>query len=172
MRKRRSYSYLVCNSLSNERLTMKSKSYLGIIIILLCGLCLFACAVEAGNAPQVIVHHENPNEDIDRKKLKKIFSGEQPKWPSSKIKIQRIYLPDHSDGSKLFFKEILETTVDFMKQQENTKNLSCRSRATPPKQVASEKEMIQEVAKRPGAVGYTSSSDKRNDKRVKYLNVK
>jgi len=114
----------------------------------------------------IIVHPSNKISDINQKLLKKIYLNKKKLWEDGEI-IQPLNLPPSNKIRKVFSEGVIKKTVKKVERIYLKKVLSGKSQ--PPKQVKKESEVVEEVSKNKGAVGYVSSKSV-NDK-VKVITI-
>jgi ABC-type phosphate transport system substrate-binding protein len=133
------------------------KNYL---LIPLLFLPLAAFAPEARSqegAPSfyVIVNSQNPIESLDPRVLSDIFLKKMTQWPEDGL-IQPVDLEPNSAVRRRFCQQILSRSVTSIRNY--WQQLIFSGRNVPPPELRNDGEVIEYVARNPGAIGYVSAS--------------
>jgi len=132
---------------------------------------LIFSATQNEDVPQefiVIVNSENELDSISRKKLSKVFLKKTSRWETGDMVVP-VDQKTESSTRIAFTSRIHKKKVSSIKAYWQKKIFT--GRAIPPVELASDKEVIQFVSERTGAIGYISVNARISDYSVKKLTV-
>lgn len=124
-----------------------------LMIITAALMLLFAAPVLAADIA-VIVNKDNTN-SIGKDMVERIYRGDVTSWPGGGV-IVPLDMPESSGDREAFTSSLLGMSVSKLKASWAVKLFS--GKATPPKTVGSDDEMIRAVAGNKNAIGYVSAS--------------
>lgn len=113
---------------------------------------LFFVTANSG-AVELIANPEVPAENLTRSVVRSIFSMRMTSWPSG-MPIRVFVLGDKNNLHASFSKRILGVFPHQLRRAWNRQIFSGTGQA--PEKVESEREMLDKVARTPGAIGYIS----------------
>lgn len=123
-------------------------------IIKLTAFALFVCTLQAQAAVAIIVNPSN-TEVLDEKAIAKIFLGKAKSFPSGAGVIP-VDLAQSSATRITFGETVLDKSESQMKAY--WAKLMFSGKGTPPKEVATDAEVLELVAKNPSIIGYIDAS--------------
>ena len=133
-------------------------------IIKLTAFALFVCTSQAQAAVAIIVNLSN-TEALDEDTIAKIFLGKMKTFPSGQGVIP-INLTEGSATKIAFHENVLNRSESQTKAY--WAQLMFSGKGTPPKEVASDAEVIELVAKNPSIIGYIDASSVNESVKVVY----
>ncbi len=126
----------------------------------LAGLLAFALLPTAPSAASndpafvVIIHAENPTDALSRREVSRMFLKQRKRWDHG----ERVRAVDLSEGRKVRESFSLGIFRRRTRDIENHwKSMVFSGRDVPPPEKASEAEVMEYVARHPGAIGYVST---------------
>ena len=143
-----------------------------IVIILVVVALGFSClpAVAQPKPYTIIVHPDNPTDEISKKKLSAILLKEVSRWGGSSLSAEPVDLDSKSSVRNDFSRDIHGRSVSSIKNYWQRQIFS--GGRVPPPEVTGDAEVIDYVKTHPGAVGYVSSSAKLDGVKVLILAAK
>ena len=120
----------------------------------LLGLLLLCFSATSRADVIIIAHKDNPESSISARELQEIFLGKRVQWKdNSTIHPSTVKGgPLHEDFLKQYVKKSPSQWIAYWKRIVFTGN------GTPPKQFASQEELLEYVANTRGAIGYTDEA--------------
>lgn len=115
----------------------------------------------------IIVHNDNQVAEISQRDLKNIFLGKKSQWEDGSM-IQPIIL-----NEELLHGTFLKSFLKRGKKQYETywKRMIFTGQGSPPKSGKTEADILDFVAKNPGAIGYISTKADRKEFDIKVVDV-
>jgi ABC-type phosphate transport system substrate-binding protein len=114
---------------------------------------ILLCIATMSAAVDLVVNQDVPIESISRSSVRSIFSMRMTTWPNG-LPIQVFVMGDKAPLHASFSKEILGVFPHQLRRAWNRQIFAGIGQA--PTKVDSEQEMVEMVAKTPGAIGYIS----------------
>jgi len=118
---------------------------------------------------KVIVNASNPDSELTKQEISKLFLKKVKKWKSSKEAVLPVDQVSSSPIRGKFSKEIHRRKVSSIKAYWQKQIFS--GRGVPPEEKGSDKEVLEYVDKHVGAIGYVSESADLDQNEVKVLKV-
>ena len=116
---------------------------------------------------KVIVNGKNTLKQLSREDLARIFLGKKTLW-DSETKIMPAILPEKEKVTQVFIKKVIRKSISQYRAYWKRRLFS--GGGTPPKTFRTSQEVLDFVAKHPGAIGVVEASVN-EDKKVKVLAV-
>jgi ABC-type phosphate transport system substrate-binding protein len=137
---------MTCNDLSVKKSGGLRMKHVGI-----CVLCLLIFSSEVAWAEIVIIAHQGvPETTVTKKDLQAIFLGKRVQWKDNTA-IHPATVNDQKHHS-VFLKQYVNKS--FAKWNAHWKRMVFTGNGTPPKQFATQQELLEYVATTAGAIGY------------------
>lgn len=124
---------------------------------------LFALFSQSALAGVVVIVHPSNNSSFDASTISKIFLGKKKKFSNGQ-KIEMFSLREGDAISEEFNKLVLNKKSSQLKSYWS--KLVFTGRGTPPLEIDTEAQLIEEVARNPSAIGFISSDTKSNKVKV------
>ncbi len=131
-----------------------------LLLVMLLGMSSFTCADIA-----LITHPKNPVRAISSEDIARIFSGTLRTFPSTGMAATALDQPSSSDIYERFYRLVLKTSPDIMKRRRASYLFS--GQGIIPESFGSDAAILQQIAKRPSAIGYVDTDAV--DKSVKVI---
>ncbi len=104
---------------------------------------------------RVVVHAGNPLDSIDQAKLERLFLKKESRWADN-TKVQPVDRDSNAPTRVAFSRAVLKKEVNWVKSYWQRQLFSGRD--TPPLELDSDRDVLEYIAKNPGAIGYVSPS--------------
>ena len=143
-----------------------------VILLIIALSIVFFEALSVANetgAFKVIVHASNPESELTKKDISKLFLKKVKKWENSKEAVLPVDLMSDSPVRETFSKAIHGRKVSSIKAYWQKQIFS--GRGVPPEEKKSDEEVLKYVAKNAGAIGYILESAEINPYEVKVLKI-
>ena len=118
---------------------------------------------------KIIIHASNPESELTKQEISKLFLKKVKKWKSSKETVLPVDQVTDSPVRETFSKDIHGRKVASIKAYWQKQIFS--GRGVPPEEKGSDKDVLEYVEKRVGAIGYVSKSAEADQYEVKVLKV-
>lgn len=118
---------------------------------------------------KVIVHASNPESELTKQEISKLFLKKVKKWKSSKEAVLPVDLISDSPVREKFSKAIHGRKVSSVKAYWQKQIFS--GRGVPPEEKGSDKEILEYVEKNVDAIGYVSESAEIEQYEVKVIEI-
>lgn len=112
-------------------------------------------ALSAQEGFRVVVHASNPLDVIEKMKLERLFLKKESRWADNS-KVQPVDRDANAAPRIAFSRIVLAKEVSWIKSYWQRQLFSGRD--TPPLELDSDRDVLEYVAKNPGAIGYISPS--------------
>lgn len=151
---------------------MKYRIYLIVLLMVLGGSggTSFSFADEEELSFKVIVHASNPHNSMTKQEISKLFLKKMKRWTKWKRKVRPVDQEENAVIRKTFSKVIHGRKVKSIKAYWQDQVFAGRGK--PPYELSSDQDVMDYVAKNPGAIGYISASSEITEKSIKVLQVK
>lgn len=120
----------------------------------------------AGSAATIVINNEVKTSTIDAESLERIYLGKKTLWESGQ-RIVPVLLNEDSPTSKQFLQNVLEKSVSQYRAYWKSRLFS--GGGAVPKTFRSTEEVVEFVAKTPGAIGVVEAGHK--DPRVRVVEI-
>jgi ABC-type phosphate transport system substrate-binding protein len=137
-----------------------------LIILIAVPLALEAKKTASGTTGKIIVNQASEVDTLKRTELVRIYLGKKTLWASG-AKIAPALLPEDSAVTQSFIQQILRKSVDQYRVYWKRRLFS--GAATLPKSFRTSAEVVDFVARNPGAIGLVDKAP--DDKRVKLIEI-
>lgn len=109
---------------------------------------------QSAHAYRVVVHPDNPTPGLTRLELSDLFLGKTSRW-SHGAEVEVVELGLDSSPGLAFAHDIHDRSPDSLRSYRQRQVLT--GRRLPPREVSSDREVLEFVRARPGAIGFVSS---------------
>ena len=112
----------------------------------------------------IIVHPDNPQNELSQKQLQRIFLGRMPLFPQTEKEITALDLPDDHPAFIEFYRRVVEMEGTQLKRYRAYYLFSGRGKL--PVKKTSAQEVLKAVSENQWAIGYINSSSVNDSVRV------
>ena len=138
------------------------------IIMLMFVLALFVQTVSAQSGYKIVVNKSNSISQLSQSEVSRMFLKKTQKW-SDGISVAPVDLVSDSPVREAFTKNVLKKNTGAVKSFWQSQIFT--GAGLPPKEVTSDREVLNWVESNPGGIGYVSSNTSLSGMNVKVIQV-